>query len=216
MNKKKLEKIKSIVLDSRLSKIGFKRWKYRYLNKKDDFYYSFMFTIYDYNDIFPSNFSYGIGNKTVTKICRLLFPEEYNIPENKYALTMAFHQIQLFEEGRYPNLEYKITNENELYDSLNETIKYFETTGFPELIAISNLKQLDKLINENPENPLSGYHGLILAKLVNNPDYQNLISVYRNLFKKKNWQNEEDIKKLETVISFLNDYSSTELLEIGR
>jgi len=63
---------------------------------------------------------------------------------------------------------------------------------------------------------IAGVKGLILAKMSDNPNYEELKQKYRQLFIDRQWAIQEDIDNLEKVILFLDNHSKEELEKITK
>src|SRR6218665_3608036 len=195
-----------------LNKLGFKKWKYGYVKETSNgTYYDFAFSYACYDTCFPTTFNYGIGLSQVTKIFKKIMPENFAGTEYEYPVILSLGQIGLFVSKRFPVLEYNIYSEEDINKMVSEVSAYFINEALPYLESISSIEKLEQITN-NELNPHKRSTGLLLAKLVNNPNYENLKSQYRALI--KDWP-ETSKQESEKVISFLDNHSQEELLKIA-
>jgi len=195
-----------------LNKLGFKKWKYGYVKETSNgTYYKFSFSYACYDTCFPTTFIYGIGLSKVTKIFKKIMPEDFVAPEHEYPNILTLGQIELFESKKFPVFKYNIYSEDDINKMVSEVSAYFINEALPYLESISSIEKLEQITN-NELNPHKSSTGLLLAKLVNSPNYENLKSQYRALL--KDWP-EWDKRELEKVVEFLDNHSQEELLKIA-
>ena len=191
---------------------GYQKKKYQFVKSRDDFYFVFMHTSVDSDNSFPSTFYFGIGSLKIKKLLEFLFPNKYiNITENNYPTQLRFHQIRLFDEGKYPILEYDIYTEEDAQKMVDEVSDYILNTILPEWEANPTLEYLEKKVNEKLSD-VPNFSGLILAKLVGNPDYEKIKQHFLNV--SKDWA-EWDKADLQKVIDFLDNHTTSELNTIA-
>lgn len=85
-----------------------------------------------------------------------------------------------------PGCEYDLQTSDDI-DSVAEIFfTYFKDVAFPFLKKNSSLNAVDKLLNDDPKKDsiydsfyLRCYHGVIVAKLNNRSDYQQIAEIYR-------------------------------------
>src|SRR5690606_15628566 len=130
--------------------------------------------------------------------------------------VLNMNQGDLYDQGKYYIPEYRLEIENDVYRMIDELIHYLKNEALPYLESINNIEALDKIINENPTEPTAGVKGLILAKMSDNPNYEELKKKYRQLFIDRQWAIQEDIDNLEKVILFLDNHSKEELEKITK
>lgn len=212
MKKIEVTKLLNIGFKIMLDKNNFKKWKFGYIKELGNgTYYNFAFSSASYDTCFPTTFYFGIGSKDVKKISKKILPENFTIPENEFPTILSIGQKELFEAKKFPVFKYDIYTEEDVNKMVNEVSEYFTRVAFPYLESISSIEKLEELTNTEL-NPWKKSIGLILAKLVNNPEYEILKNKYRELL--KDW-NDWDKQELEKVISFLDNHSQEELLQIA-
>ena len=211
MKKVEVTKLLNSGFKKKLDKTHFKKWKFGYIKEMSDgFFYEFAFSSASYDTCFPTTFYCGIGLQNVKIILSKIFPEYAVVPENAYPIVFSLHQKSLFEANKFPIFKYDIYTEEDVNEMVNEVSAFFISEALPYLESISSISQLEQITNTEL-NPWKKSIGLILAKLVNNPEYENLKSKYRELLKDwSDWNKQE----LEKVIVFLDSYSQEELLKI--
>ena len=126
--------------------------------------------------------------------------------------------MELFEEGIYPYKNYDIYTLEEADEAINQSLDFFITRLIPKYDFYSSYKEIeikiniqDTLVNDRFLSSKMKY-GLILAKLVCNPNYEALKSKYRELL--KDWS-DWDKQELEKVIAFLDSHTQEELKQIA-
>lgn len=206
MKKSEVSKFLSKGFGENYKSLGFKKWKYGYKKDSGMFSYTFGFSSSDMDNSFPSDFYYRLGSFSVGNILNCITPLI-----EKDVQIIGIGQADLFEAKKFPVLKYDIYTEEDINKMVNEVSKYFIHEALPYLESISNIEKLEQITNKEL-NPWKKSIGLILAKLVNNPDYENLKNKYRELL--KDW-NDWDKQELEKVIAFLDSHSQEELLRIS-
>ena len=154
---------------------------------------------------FPTTFYYTLGNIAVGNILN-----QITLLNERDAQIIGIGQADLFEAKKYPILKYDIYTEEDVNKMVSEVSVYFIEEALPYLESVSSIEKLEEITNTEL-NPWKKSIGLILAKLVNNPEYENLKSKYRELL--KDWS-DWDKQELEKVIDFLDSHSQEELLKI--
>jgi hypothetical protein len=190
----------------------YKKAKYSYVKVSNELYYSFGFAIVDLDNSFPTTFRFGIGSKKVKAILELVLPEKYKaMQENEYPPAIHFGQIVLFDEGKYPILEYDIYTEADAQKMVDEVSHYLLSNVLPEWEANPTNEYLEKTANESlSDSP--NFSGLILAKLVGSSNYETVKAHFIKV--SKDWS-DWDRNDLEKVIDFLDNHSQEELLKIA-
>jgi hypothetical protein len=190
----------------------YKNIKYGYVKYFNELYFKFGISLVNSDKSFPSIFGFSIGSVKVKLILEIVLPKKFrDIQENRYPVCMNYNQIRLFDEGKYPVLEYNIYNEIDAQKMVNEVSEYLLKEVVPEWEANPTNEYLEKKVNEKlSDSP--NFSGLILAKLVNNPDFVRIKQHY--LFVSQNWA-EWDKRDLIKVIEFLENHDTNELLAIA-
>src|SRR6218665_982002 len=157
--------------------MGFKKWKYGYKKESQNFSYTFGFASAYMDNSFPSIFYYSLGSFSVGNILSEIIPVK-----EKDTLIIGIGQVELFENKKFHVCEYDIYTEDDVNKMVSEASTYFINEALPYLESVSSIDKLEQITNSEL-NPWSKSIGLILAKLVNNPNYENLKSQYRALLK---------------------------------
>ncbi len=208
MRKKDLKSLLDKRYKERLKSIGFVKKGNEFIKSLDDFSYIFRYVIYDYGNVYTPHFSYGLKSKIYSRLVSIIYEKQLD------PLIYYIRQGTLYENGKYPVDDYLITSIDQTEGMMNEVMNYIESEAVPYLESITDLKTIEKLINKNPERPTDSFQGLILAKLVGNSGYEELKIRYRYFFIEREWAIEEDIKKFENLILFLDNHTKEELEEI--
>jgi hypothetical protein len=191
---------------------GLKKRKYRFYKDFGELYFAFGLGIIDSDNSFPSTFNYGIGNLNYSNLLNFMIDNlDLNFQKDKYMTVFGSGQIRLFDEGKYPVLEYDICTEADAQKMVNEVSNYILTNVLPEWEANPTLEFLERKVNQKLSDS-SNFFGLILAKLVRNPNYKIIKNHYENI--SREWS-DGDKKNLEKIISFLDSHSHEELLKIS-
>lgn len=209
MRKKDLNIILNKGFEKNLKELGFKKIKYGFIKRYEKFHIRIGYSIVDYYNIFPTTFSYRLSLNSLNNLYSSIFNKEMEVGAHSSSI------VNLYEEGRYPIYEYNIKNEDDAKQMIEEVSEYLKIKTIPYLESISNFKALDIKYNTNPTEPNLGVRGLILAKMVKNPNYAELKKTYRQLFVERNWAVQEDIDDLEKVIDFLDSHTNEELEKIA-
>ncbi len=186
--------------------LEFKKWKYGYKKEVGNFSYTFGFASSNMDNSFPSTFYYRLGSYTIGRILNRITP----ITELDTQI-IGIGQADLFEVKKFHVLKYDIYSEEDVYKMVSEVSKYFIEQALPYLESVSSIEKLEQITNSEL-NPWKKSIGLILAKLVNNPNYESLKIKYRELL--KDWS-DWDKQELEKVISFLDEHNQEELIKIS-
>lgn len=211
MKKTDVKKYLDREFKQRLGK-GVKKAKYNWIKNIGDLYMKFGYAIVDSDNSFPSSFYYGFGSPFYSNVMNHIIKiKELNIQEDKYITAISTGQIKLFDEGRYPVLEYDIYTERDANKMVVEVSEYILNNVLPPWEENPTFEYLERKVNSKINN-VPNFSGLILAKLVDNPNY---ISIKNKLINfSKEWS-EYDKKDLVQVIDFLDNNSIERLRSIG-
>lgn len=189
----------------------FKKTQYRFVKNFGDLYIVFLYAVIDNDNSFPSHFSFGVGSHKLRILSRHILPEKFvQIKGNDFFTAIGTGQLRLFDEGKYPILEYDIYTETDAQKMVDEVSDYILNNVLPEWEANPTNEYLEKKVNESlSDSP--NFSRLILAKLVGSSNYETIKAHYINV--SKDWS-EWDRKDLEKVISFLDSHTQEELQEI--
>ena len=205
MKKRDLEKLLNSGFSEKFKPFGFKKAKYEFLKINGDYSYDFIFSSVDRDNSFPTTFSYMLGCKSVTNLLRKVIHTRYEFYPIK-----GTGIADLFEDKKYPVKDYDIYTEDDAKKMVAEVSAYFINDALPYLESISNLHALEALTNSNP-HPLKFRSGLVLAKLVANPQYDSVVEQYREAFIRTGWVVEWDKTDFEKIVAFLDAHSLDEL-----
>src|SRR5690606_26979811 len=123
---------------------------------------------YNYGNVKTPEFSYGFKWIPYSRLISLLNGKKTD------PYVYYIRQGSLYEKGEYPIDDYLLQTEQDTIKMADQVMRYFKSIAFPYLGSICNLESLDKMVNNNPSEPTAGVMGLILGKLNNNPEYNNL------------------------------------------
>lgn len=207
MKKAEAKKLLDTYFKDRLESIGFKKSKYGFVRKERDYFVAFGYSLVDLDNSFSSQFGIHCGFESIDKVYGFSVGRNVN-QINLYSISQA----GLYDERKYPKLEYDLYTESDIQHMVSEVAEYLERKALPFFANLSTIERLEKFRNENP-TPQQAKSGLILAKLVGNPNYENLKGQYRLLL--KDWP-ESDKQELEKIIAFLDQHTTEELLQIAQ
>lgn len=205
MKKSEIRKILDKNFKERLKFYCFKKKGYGYQKILAKSQIDFQFSMVDSDNSFPSTFSYSLTNISVNQLLSNIF----SCVREFWLYSTA--QIRLYDENKYPVLEYDIYTEEDALKMVDEVMCYMEKEALPFLESISDLKVIEKLINEMPV-PEKAHVGIVLAKLMGNPEYENLKLVYKELI--KDWAGDYN-PDYDKIVSFLDSHSHEELIQIA-
>lgn len=206
------------ILKNKLSPLGFKKDGYGFTLNSNGFTKKIMFSSVDRDNSFPTSFGVWFGFLGVDRILLKALDNQAGLKKTKNGGQIFIRQVELFEQGVYPCKDYDIYTFEEANKATNQILDYFLSTLIPLNDFYNSYKELEEKINmkDSLENDrfLSGKlkYGLILSKLVGNPNYEKLKGKYRELL--KDWS-DWDKQELEKVIAFLDSHSQEELKEIA-
>jgi len=113
-----------------------------------------------------------------------------------------------------PYFRYKAENEEDLEVCAEELIKFMTDEGMIFLEEKNSMQDLDAVFNKIPKRPILYIHnqhhrffkGIVLAKITNNPRYEELVELYyRSLAIQK--ANETIQANFKRLVNFLVHYS---------
>lgn len=209
MKIKDLKKILDLEYKEKMKSIGFVKKNDRFVQSTSKYLYEFGYVIFDYGNVYVSQFSFSLKSISYSRILSVIYGKELS------PFVFYIRQGSLYEKDEYPVDNYFINTETEILKMVIEVVDYFENKALPYLLSISNIESIDKKINTEPIEPTEGVKGLIIARLNENPNYEKLKQTYRQLFTDRDWAIGEDIENLEKTIVFLDNHSKEELEEIA-
>lgn len=212
MKLSEVNKLLGIEFNEALKSRGFKKSKYRFIKSIDDIYIKFLYSVIDSDISFPSHFSYGVGSHTVNNILKKILPKKYvEIPENAYSIALGTGQLKLYDQEKYPILEYDIHTLEDIRKMVNEVTDYLVNEVLPEWEANPTIFYLEKKVNGNLTD-VPNFSGLILAKVVGNANYSRLKNHFSEISQKWSEWDRTDLKK---VLDFLDSHDQKQLMQLG-
>ena len=170
---------------------------------------------------------YGIANYVdeFNTVCYLKIGQiniqniEKQIFEGEYYETLSVGMQTCFNEINY---RYKIKTEEDIKEWGKIVRKFYEEYAVPFFEKYNAVDAIDKLLNDNPTERVIycddlGWRiikGLIVAKLNNNPKYNELKDYYISEVESK-FQGYFMYEKCMKTIDFLDSHSQEELLKIA-
>jgi hypothetical protein len=209
---KELKKQIKELLTTRLT--SFKQKKGNEFVRKGSYGLDFIgFGITEHYPNFKIGFYLGQRMEIIEKLFNEILPEFTEFPDS--TVTIGLYGDYIFEDQN----EFIIKDESDVIDWIETLVTYLSTTGLHFFDDYNDLDSLNFLFNSTPEKILK-YHdridtrackGIIIAKLVENTEYNQLISSYR-----KTLENHFFKENFEKVVEFLSCYSKEELYTIGQ
>lgn len=185
MTKTELKKQMLAILANKITPYGFsfKKSQECFMKKTEWGWYEYQILSY--------NFSYGYEIKTTMSIRYHQVADIYHQIssfEPKYQKGTA--TIGCFINKLKQNENYDLNEEDDIESIVNSLEKEFTEIVLPYFENNSSLVAIDKLINTNPEEDninctmhFKCFYGLIIAKIIQNPNYEHLKSVYSKQIK---------------------------------
>jgi len=213
MKEREVSKLLENGVKARLGGV-FKKLKYgHYLKNIGDLYFDFGFGIVNSDNSFPSTFSCSFGCRSYSNLLNYMIDNlGLNFQKSDYLFACGIHQMCLFDEGKYPTLEYDIYTEADAQKMVDEVSAYILNEVLPEWEANPTLEYLEKKANEKCLTDELNLSGLILAKLLGKPKYESIKQHFITV--SKDWH-ERNKKDFEKIIEFLDNHSQEELWKIA-
>ncbi|MEO1050810.1 MAG: hypothetical protein AAFX87_09290, partial [Bacteroidota bacterium] len=167
--------------------LGFKAYKGKdeFLKETDFGFHQVLFMLSDYEPEFRINFTLGIRLDEVENIATkfLQMTEEGKL---KTCTSMVNFGDLKGENG----LEYKVFSEQDVEQSIELFKKFIRQEGLNYFDQYNDISKLDEAINADPNKPtihkgpefIRPIYSLTLARLNQNPDYENLVEAYKENF----------------------------------
>ncbi len=156
--------------------------------------------------------NFGCRNNQVEQIAQQFLNNliDYRPDANTLVISIGkFNGLQYFR--------YKIHSDEELADTCERIEEFFTASGFDFLETACSLPALNKILNENPDQPCQYvynqihrcYKGLITARLNHSDHFDGLIDLYRHSLIDQT-QNPYGHMQLqfERLIAYLHHYSA--------
>ncbi|MFC3812133.1 hypothetical protein [Lacihabitans lacunae] len=172
----------------------------------------------NYIDEFNTGCYIGLGLLPIQKI--LYEIEEVTDVVDSYGSTIGSSTASYFNDLNY---RFKIKTQEDIVEWGKIVRKFYEEYAVPFFEKYNSVDAIDELLNENPTEKVVylddlGWRiikGLIVAKLNNNPKYNELRDYYRSEVESK-FQGYFMYEKCIKTIDFLDSHSQEELLEISK
>lgn len=163
-----------------------------------------------YQDEVMLEVNFGCRNEQVEQIAQQFLNSlvEYRADANTIILSIGkFSGFQYFR--------YKIHSTSELVLVCEQIESFFAQAGFDFLGSACSLASLDRLLNEQPNQPClyvynqthRCYKGLIAARLVNNSRFDGLVDSYRHSLDRQT-KNPYEQQHFERLVAYLRHYSA--------
>lgn len=218
MKASELKKYIHELIKDRLLPLGFRKHDSWYYKNEIGFTTSIIISSLNYDNSFPTSFSIAYGFVGVDKILLMATSSVNEANKCKIGGQIFIRQQELFEKGKYRIKDYDIYTFEQANEAVKESLEYLLDTIIEENKQYNSNENIERKINGkgNFDNdrflPNNLKYGLILAKLVKNPEYEDLKNKYRELL--KNWS-DWDKQELEKVINFIDSHSQEELQKIS-
>lgn len=194
----------------------FKEWDFEYIDTYSQFrktdkmgFKNIILSISQYEDEIWIEATLGIRKDEVERISQ---PFLSNLSDFRNQTTTI--SISLGKLNQNPYFRYKAENEEDLEVCAEELTKFMTEEGMIFLESKNSLQELDLIFNKLPKRPILYVHnqdhrffkGIVLAKITNNPKYDELVELYyRTLIHQK--ANESIQDNFKRLTAFLVHYS---------
>ena len=209
----KVQQVKKFIEERLIEKIS----SYGFKLKKSDGYFFVRKTkfgsqiigggVRNYDPEFHTSCSVGIRFDEVEEIYSLIIGTSPRIALQSLTLGKAYSEYL-----NVNNFSFTIIKEEDVNKWVDEIVLFLDQFGFEFFDKYYSLADLDILFNNDIKHQMAGgfrydelnraCRGIIIAKLVNNPSYDEIIIKYRKII------SEHSLKEnFEKVITFLSEYS---------
>ena len=166
----------------------------------------------------------SVENKAISKVYKKCsaWAKEY-IKGKENALGNSFTEIYQLEEYAPNNKDFgevrwSIRNERDIQEWVPRIVEAVDVVALPYFEKYGSIEKIEEVLNDKAEfskhrvlNPLRFSHGLIAAKIIENPNLNELVSRYKEYFDKhgidEQWS--EDFKNVvKEVTSHNKTYSA--------
>lgn len=216
----KAQEVKEIIASSLTLLMVTEGFKYKkssneYVCTVEDFTYSFCIDQLRWSDHYSIDVRLEISQKKIENVLEKI------IGKQRFRATMGntIGQIKLSPDGRKyvaGGLQFILLFEEDVTAAVETLFEYYSTIAKPYFKKYSSLKAIDDIMNNDPFDYLPPYYGagldgrcmkgLIVAKLVNNPEYDKLVTIYNDLIFET--ESEESIDNYVKV----RDYLATHII----
>ncbi len=176
---------------------------------KYDSFQNIIFSISDNKSDIWIEVNFGIRNEQIEHFAQQFL--------NNHAKFRPDANTLIINIGKFNGLKhfrYKVKDEDSLDDIIGEIKDFFITKGFNFMESASNIHEIDRILNENPEKPCQllynqihrCFKGTIAAKLANRPNFADLMDKYRDtlIFS----ATDEELLNYERMIGHLLHYNA--------
>jgi hypothetical protein len=206
-----------------LSNNGYKKLKNGhgtfYTEVKNESQYSIYLAVTIFSDTFETTCHIGIGIVPIQKILQLSLDEELE-GSQFYGSTLG-SGINVYTG--ILNYRFTIKCIEDIKEWSNIVNDFYSKYAIVFFEKYNSVKAIDELLNSKPTEEVKlcddlGWRiikGLIAAKLINNPDYNNLRDYYKSVVLDR-FQGHFMLNKCNKVISFLDLYDSMQLNSLAK
>jgi NAD+--asparagine ADP-ribosyltransferase len=194
----------------------FKEWGFEYIDVYSQFrktdkmgFKNVILSISQYETEIWIEVTFGIRKDEVERITQ---PFLSNLSDFQNQTTTI--SVSLGKLNQNPYFRYKAENEEDLEVCAEQLIDFMTEEGMTFLEEKNSLQELDLMFNKVPKHPIlyvyNQHHrffkGIVLAKITNNPKYEELSEIYfRSLIVQK--ANETIQSNFKRLVAFLVHYS---------
>lgn len=182
--------------------------EYKYNN--GDYTYFFRIEQVQWSDHYTINIDLRISHKKIEDIVEKILGKQ----RHKFTIGAEIGRIKLSPDGRKiinGGLQFVLIFEGDIDAAIETLYEYYINIARPYFKKYSSLAALDDIINNEPFEHCPAHvggmfyerclKGLIVAKLVDNPNYDELVAIYNEEIKET--FNEEFITAYEQVRDYL-------------
>lgn len=194
----------------------FKEWGFEYIDmysqfrKKDKMgFQNVILSISQYETEIWIEVTLGVRKDEVERITQPFLSNLTDFQNQTTTISVSVGKL-----NQNPYFRYKAENEEDLEVCAEELIKFMTEEGMIFLEEKSSMQELDSAFNKIPKQPILYIHnqhhrffkGIVLAKITNNPRYEELVELYYHslVIQKANETIQANFKRL---VNFLVHYS---------
>ena len=194
----------------------FKEWGFEYIDVYSQFrkidkmgFKNVILSISQYEDEIWIEVTLGIRKDEVERLTQPFLSSLSDFQNHTTTISVSLGKL-----NQNPYFRYKAENEEDLEVCAEELMKFMTEEGMTFLEEKNSLQELDLIFNKLPKVPILYVHnqfhrffkGIVLAKITNNPKYDELVELYyRTLIHQK--ANETIQSNFKRLTAFLVSYS---------
>ena len=194
----------------------FKEWGFEYIDAYSQFrktdkmgFQNVILSISQYETEIWIEVTLGVRKNEVEHISQQFLSNLTDFHNQTTAISVSVGKL-----NQNPYFRYKAENEEDLEVCAEELIKFMTDEGMIFLEEKNSMQDLDAVFNKIPKRPILYIHnqhhrffkGIVLAKITNNPRYEELVELYyRSLAIQK--ANETIQANFKRLVNFLVHYS---------